>query len=307
VLVAAVYDGAGNFLAGTALGVQVALEPRVSLTGLTPGELLKDTVALGAELNFAPAYVRYEIVNQDAGKVFVSDEVDPYGTFSWTPMLEDNGTVSFRVTAYDQAGQAYLGQAVTAPVATEPKLGLRGVGDGDTITKPVTLLASRNFPVSRTEFILRDPRTGQEKVLAQIPYGGYRWFPGPEEAGRKEVLVRVVDPAGKTHTSPPVGVEITAQSRLLLEGVGPNQVVTGPVELAVTSNVPLTNIQFYLINPKTGARQVIAGGNDPGAKYAWTPAAEPASGASRQRGRRRQGRGLPAKGYPSGFTWASFM
>ena len=46
------------------------------------------------------------------------------------------------------------------------------------------------------------------------------------------------------------------------------------MELSVTSNVPLTGVQFYLINPKTGARQAIAGGNDPGAKYTWTPAAE---------------------------------
>ncbi|MGB4231931.1 MAG: glucosaminidase domain-containing protein [bacterium] len=274
VLVAAVYDGAGNFLAGTALGVQVAVEPRVSLTGVTPGGLIKDTVTLGAEVNFAPAYVKYEIVNQDTGKAFVTEEADPFGPFSWTPMLEDKGSVTFRVTAYDQGGRAYPSQPVTALVAPEPSLGLRGVKEGETITKPVNLLASRNFPVSRTEFVLRDPRTGQEKILAQIPYGGYRWFPGPEEAGSKEVLVRVVDPAGKTHTSPPVRVEISAQPLLLLEGVGPNQVVTGPVELSVTSNVPLTGVQFYLINPKTGARQAIAGGNDPGAKYTWTPAAE---------------------------------
>jgi len=274
VLVAAVYDREGRFLAGTALGVQVAVEPRVQLTGVTPGALLKDTVALGADVNFAPAYVRYEIVNQDTGKTFVSDEADPYGPFSWTPTLEDKGNVTFRVTAYDQGGQAYPSQPVTALVAPEPKLGLLGVKEGDTITKPVTLLASRNFPVSQTEFILRDPRTGEEKILARIPYGGYRWFPGPEEAGSWEVLVRVVDPAGVTHTSPPVRVEITAAPLLLLEGVGPNQVVTGPVELAVTSNVPLTGIQFYLIDPKTGARQAIAGGSDPGAKYPWTPAAE---------------------------------
>jgi hypothetical protein len=233
--------------------------------------VVSDKVTLGVDLNFRASHVKYQIINQDRGTTFLSSEADPQGPFTWTPLLEDNGVVSFQVIAYDQEGQAYPSPALTAAVAVERELELRGVSEGGTIEKPVTLLASRNFPVSETEYVLRDPRTGQEQVLAQIPYGGYRWFPNPGEVGEKEVLVRVKDTAGNIYSSPPVRVEITGTPLLLLQGIGPQQVVTGPVQLTAACNVDLNKIQYIILNPTTGAKRVIAAGNDPTSQYTWTP------------------------------------
>ncbi|NSW92773.1 MAG: glucosaminidase domain-containing protein, partial [Firmicutes bacterium] len=271
VLVAAVYNGDGRFLAGDAVPVQVAVVPRVSLTGLVQGQVVGDTVSLGADLNFVAAYVKYEVVNQDKGKVFVTEESDPQGVYKWAPMLEDNGNVSFKVIAYDHAGQAYAGEAVTVKVDAARKLELRGVSAGSTVEKPVTLSVFRNFQVSQTEYVIKDPQTGKEEVLAQVGYTSYRWFPGPELTGTRELLVRVKDTSGVTHTSSSVSVKLTGAPKLILGGVGPQQVVTGPLKLTASSNVALDSIQYILVNPKTGARRVIAGGKDAGAEYTWTP------------------------------------
>lgn len=271
VLVAAVYDRDGGFVCGDAIPVQVKVVPEVSLTGLKKGQIIRDTISLGADLNFVASYVKYEIVNRDKGRTFVSEEADPQGAYTWTPMLEDNGKVSFRVIAYDQSGQAYASQAVTAKVDAARKLELRGVKAGSTVDKPVTLWVSRNFQVSQTEYVMLDPGTGEEQVLAQVGYTSYRWFPGPEQVGIKELMVRVKDTSGITHTSDRVAVTLTGAPSLILQGVAPQQVVTGPLKLTVSSNVLLDGIQYVLINPKTGARRVVAGGEDSLAEYVWTP------------------------------------
>lgn len=272
IIVAAVYDGNGRFLAGDAVPVKVTVVPRVSLTGLVQDQVITDTVSLGADLNFVASYVKYEIIHLDKGKIFVSEEADPQGQYKWTPMLEDNGNVSFRVMAYDHLGQSYTSQIIKTKVNAVRKLELKGVSAGATVDKPVTLWAFRNFQVSQTEYVLRDPQTGKEEVLAQVGYASYKWFPGPELSGTKELLVRVKDTSGITHTSNSVSVRLPGTPRLLLEGVGPQQVLTGPVKLTVSSNVPLNSIQYYLVNIKTGAKRAIAGGKDFQAEYTWTPA-----------------------------------
>jgi flagellum-specific peptidoglycan hydrolase FlgJ len=271
VLAAVLYDANGDFLAGTAIPVQLAVQPRVALAGITEGQVLQGDVILRPDLNFVASYVKYEITNIDKNKTFTTSELDPQGTYTWSPMFEDNGNVTFRVIAYDHAGQAYGSQPVSARVNLTKKLELRGVSDGSTVEKPVTLSVSRNFQVSETEYVMKDPTTGAEEVLARVGYVSHRWFPGTDLTGAKELFVRVKDTSGVTHTSESVTVRLTGAPKLLLEGVGPQQVVTGPLELKVTSNAFLQDIQFVLINPQTGAKRAIAGGQDASAAYTWTP------------------------------------
>jgi hypothetical protein len=217
--------------------------------------VLNGAVTLKPDLNFVANYVKYEVTNQDKNKTFTTGEMDPEGTYTWSPMVEDNGNVAFRVIAYDHAGQAYASRPVSAVVSLEKKLALRGVTEGAVVEKPVTLSVSRNFQVSETEYVMRDPQTGKEEVLAKVGYVSHRWFPGTDLSGTKELFVRVKDTSGVTHTSDSITVKLTGAPKLLLEGVGPQQVVTGPLQLKVTSNTPLQGVQFVLINPQTGARK----------------------------------------------------
>ncbi len=272
VLVAALYNGDGAFIAGSAIPVKMAVEPRVALNGLNPGQVLGGSVSLSPDLNFVASHVKYEITNHDKSKVFTTEEVDPQGSYTWSPMYEDNGNTTFKVIAYDYAGQAHAGIDIPVAVNVTKKLELKGVSAGSTVEKPVTLWASRNFQVSETEYVLKDPQTGAEEVLARVGYVSHKWFPGPEYTGTKELLVRVKDTSGVTHTSNSVSVRLTGAPKILLEGVGPNQVVTGKCSLTVSSNTPLSSIQYMLVNSNTGAVKAIAGGQDAVTQYSWTPA-----------------------------------
>ncbi len=274
VLVAAIYDSNGHFLAGDSIQVYVGVTPKVSLTGLVQDQVINGTVSMGADTNFVATYVKYEITNLDNNKVTLSSESDPYGLYSWTPMVEDSGNYAFKVIAYDNNDRSYESQTITARVEVDRKLSLTGVSAGKVIDKPVTLSASRNFNVSETQYILRDPNTGKEEILAKMGYGSYKWFPGPEYSGTKELLVRVKDTRGNTYESNKISVKLSGAPKLLLEGVGPKQVITGPVKLKTISNVTMNKVNYVLINSKTGAKKVIASNQDPLVEYTFTPVQE---------------------------------
>ena len=273
VLVAAIYDAQGRFLVGDAMPLDVAVTPRVTLSGLTPGQVVQGSVALSPVVNFSAAYVTYEVTNLSTGITFVSPKSDPVGTYTWSPMLEDNGAVSFRVTAYSAAGVGYAGEAVSVTVNALRRLELQGLSAGANVEKPVNLSAYGNFKITAIEYILRDPLTGSEESLVWVQTAGHRFFPNPRQAGKKEVLAKVTDTAGISYTTPVVAVNISSKALLLLSGLGPDQVVTGQVNLTTTSNVPIEDVRYILINRQNGAESVI-GDNLLSNQFSWIPTQE---------------------------------
>ncbi len=271
ILVASVYDVNGQFLAGDAIPIKVAVAPSVSISGISPGQVIKEAVSLSPNLNFSAAYVKYEITNLDNNKVFLSSESDPQGVYKWSPMMEDNGNTALRVIAYDGEGIAYPGEPIAVITSLERKLALAGVSEGKVIDGPVTLSASRNFQVSETEYVMVDPITGAETILAKVGYASYKWFPGPGISGSKQLMVRVKDTKGVSLSSSMITVKLTGNSKLLLEGVGPDQVISSMVKMEVSSNVALNTVKYVFVNTKTGARKTIAGGENPLAESTFTP------------------------------------
>lgn len=274
VLVAALYDDSGKFLAGDAIPVYIDINPKVSLTGVKESEILDDTIYLGADTNFVASYVEYEITKLDTDEINLITEQDPQGQYKWEPKIGQNGDYSFKVRAYDGEGKSYESETITAKVQVEPKLTLTGVLEGQTIDKPVNLLASRNFDVSETKYILRDPNTGKEETIAKMPYGNHRWFPGPKLSGKKEVLVRVKDTRGVSHESKPISVILKGKPILLLEGVGPNQVLREAVDLKIRSNINLDSVNYILTREDTAAIKIIGADKDSSEEQTYTPTKE---------------------------------
>ena len=276
VLAAALYSADGRFLGGDAVPVTISISPAVALTvtGAEAGQPATGTVNLNARLNFGAAYVKYEIVHLASGKTLATDVQDPLGTYAWTPTVEFNGDVALKVTAYDQKHQAYPGQTVNLAVNVPRRLALGGVKAGQTISKPVSLIAVRNFDAQATEYILRDPITKKEEYLAQIPYGAHVWFPGPAYTGSKELLVRVKDMTGEWYTSDPVPVVLSGSNRLLLRGAGPDQVITTavPAKLSAQSNFELSGIRYILTQTSTGRQKIVASLQGSATEYTYTPA-----------------------------------
>lgn len=246
VLVAALYDAEGRFIGGDAVRVLLQINPVIHFTGTDFSQLITGSITVRPAMNFLAKYVKYEITNARTGRVITVDHQDPDGSFTWTPAMEQNGANTLRMTVYDSAGNAYHGQPVDITVRVDRRLTLVGVTQGATVSRPVNLLASRNFDVQSTTYILRDVLTGREEVLSQQSWGEFRWDPQPAQSGDKEVLVRVVDSFGNTHISPPVRVRVDGSPRMSLAGVGPRQVLTGTATLSVSSNVPLENVTYIL-------------------------------------------------------------
>jgi hypothetical protein len=259
VLVSAFYDAQGNFLAGDSIPVTVKINPQIELKGIREGQLITThSVPLSTKLNFSASYVKYEMINPDNGAVYLSPGVDPEQSFTMIPVMEDNGNMSVRVIAYDTKGNAYKGEYVNIGIDVDRYLYLGGVKNGQTIDGSVTLLAQRNFNVTDTEYIMVDNSTGEETLLFKSGYGSYSWFPGPEDAGSKDLYVRVKDTAGNTHVSSRVTVNVVGTPKLMLQGVGPGQVLTQAADLNIKTNVNLDSIKYILTNVRTGNEIIIS-------------------------------------------------
>lgn len=280
-LAAAVFDKEGKFLAGNAVPVELAVEPSVVLGGVAGSQVVTETLTLSPVVNFTAEYVKYEITNLETGKANLTEEMDPQAAYKWTPQLTDNGKAALKVIAYDSEGNAYSSPQVVVNVDVQRKMELSGIPAGYQGEKPVTLWFSRNFLVSEVTYYLKNSQTGEVNVLQPAPGQlSYWWFPGPELAGTYEITAEVRDTVGKSYTTNSLSVKLPGKNVLRIETVGPNQVVTGALNLKSLANVPLSKIEYMLINPAAGTSKVIAGGTEPFAEYSWTP--EQADSGNRQ-------------------------
>jgi len=273
VLAALIYDKDGKLIAGDVVGINVDVDPKVEITGIEDGDIL-DTVTFGVDTSFVATKVEYEILNLDRESVITIGKdtpQDPYGTYTWSPKTSDSGNYSIKAIAYDTLGNAYESKPVKISVQVEPKLSLSGLSNGQTIAKPVTLLASRNFDVNNTKYILVDLATGKEKLIDERPYGGYKWFPGPDLGGKWGVLVEVVDSKGKTLRSDVVEINVKGEPILLLYGIGPNEVVRESKTISIESNVDIESVKYIIKNKDTGEIRVVINNSGNGFEEKYIP------------------------------------
>lgn len=273
ILAAVLYGPRGEFISADTVPVRQTTQPWVVLQGLESGGAVTGTATLSVNLNFVATHIRYETFDYDSREYVHMADADPGGPFHWTPRLADNGLRTVRAAAVDRQGRTHYSEPVSFNVDVPARLSVTGVSGGRTIERPVTLSAAGNFPITDLEYVLRNPADMSEKVLARFSGSESlaEWFPGPEDAGAREIFVRAVSPAGHRITSSPVNVTVSSRPAVRMQTVGPQQVLSGSVSLRSRANVPLTRIEYQLVNPSTGARRTLAGGTDGEAAYSWTP------------------------------------
>lgn len=270
ILVAIVYGKDRQYLDGHAIPIEIKVKPEVKLLGLNKDDIIKTTVDLSNETNFMPLYVKYEIteINESGGKkTILTDLTDPMGIFTWNPNMNDNKKHSIRVVAYDAMENPYYSEPTIVIVNNDRALTLGGVKENITIDKEINLIANRNFDVSETEYLIRDVNTGNISTIAKIPYGDYKWNPSPDDSGIKELFVKVTA-KGMTYESKPIRVIVDGKPKILLEGIGPGQVVNKDTKLGMNSNVKLNNVKYIITDPGTNKkREIASNGENTGAIY----------------------------------------
>lgn len=273
ILVAAIYDSKGKFVAGDAVNVNVIVESKIKLKGITENEAVNTSKKLSADLNFSPEYIVYEMKNAITQEtVYTSPKWDPVGDFTMVPYVEDNDGLSIRAVAYDSAGNAYYSDYITVSVNVAPEYFLKGVTNYQTIENKVVLRASTNFNATQIEYVMRDSLTKEDIILKTVSSGSFEWNPTIEYGGNKELYVRIKDASNNTYISDPVYVTVSKEPKILMTGAGPNQVITGVIDLRVLSNVTLNNVKFIIKNSASNREYIIAEGNDSNAVYAFNPA-----------------------------------
>ncbi len=257
-LVLALYDANGNLIDATGAKINLNVLPRVTYSGVESGGFVQDELKITPDINFIASKMKATITNLTTGKTEVKDNLDPEGEFLFKPSYLDAGSYSIMLSAFDELGREHFGETKTFTMSINPYLNITGVPKDGVISGQVTLNAQRNFDVMRTDYVLRDPVTGQETVIESKSYGACKFFPNINDAGQKEVFVRCIDASGKTMESEHKLVLIKGDSKLILEGVAPGGIVHKYVDLNAVSNVGVNSVNYYIKNLRTGKTKTIA-------------------------------------------------
>lgn len=257
-LVLALYDANGNLIDATGAKINLNVLPRVTYSGVENGGFVQDELKITPDINFIASKMKAIITNLTTGKTEVKDNLDPEGEFLFKPSYLDAGSYSIMLSAFDELGREHFGETKTFTMSINPYLNITGVPKDGVISGQVTLNAQRNFDVMRTDYVLRDPVTGQETVIESKSYGACKFFPNINDAGQKEVFVRCIDASGKTMESEHKLVLIKGDSKLILEGVAPGGIVHKYVDLNAVSNVGVNSVNYYIKNLRTGKTKTIA-------------------------------------------------
>lgn len=257
-LVLALYDANGNLIDATGAKINLNVLPRVTYSGVESGGFVQDELKITPDINFIASKMKAIITNLTTGKTETKDNLDPEGEFLFKPSYLDAGSYSIMLSAFDELGVEHSGETKTFTMSINPYLNITGVPKDGVISGQVTLNAQRNFDVMRTDYVLRDPLTGQETVIESKSYGACKFFPNINDAGQKEVFVRCIDASGKTMESEHKLVLIKGDSKLILEGVAPGGIVHKYVDLNAASNVGVNSVNYYIKNLRTGKTKTIA-------------------------------------------------
>lgn len=257
-LVLALYDANGNVIDAAGAKINLNVLPRVTYSGVESGGFVQNELKITPDINFIASKMKATITNLTTGATEVKDNLDPEGEFLFKPSYLDAGSYSIMLSAFDELGREHFGETKTFTMSINPYLNITGVPKDGVISGQVTLNAQRNFDVMRTDYVLRDPLTGQETVIESKSYGACKFFPNINDAGQKEVFVRCIDASGKTMESEHKLVLIKGDSKLILEGVAPGGIVHKYVDLNAVSNVGVNSVNYYIKNLRTGKTKTIA-------------------------------------------------
>ena len=257
ILVVALYDEDGIFIGGDSIVVTIDVQPIVYLSGIDISQLVNKTIYIKPNVNFLATQVQYEIINYKSGEIITIKRQDPQASYPFTPTMELNGVCSIKVTAYDENGFAYESKPIYITVAVKRNLLLKGIVDGKTIQENVLLRIDKNFDSIETQFIIKYIKTNEQEILFKSNESSFEWLPSPEYLGAIELFVKAIDKDGNTFESEHVLAYIDCIPQIFIQGIGPNQVITGEIKLSISSNVKLDYVSYSLTNVLTNTKRYI--------------------------------------------------
>lgn len=290
-LLAAVRDGQGSWRYSTPFPILMMPFPTVQVTGAAAGATITGPVTFGSEVNFVATQVTFRLTDPVTGSVEELGTAGPGEPLTWYPAVAHNGEKHLQLVAADRTGKEYSSSAIRLKVESGYRQFLSGASPGATISRAITLRAPANYKPESVQFLLDD------KHLA---WGeSFSWEFGPEANGPHTLKVRLLGPDGTWRSPDPVSFTVNTRAQVWLSGVGPGEVVTGPVTLKSVANVPVTSVEYHLVDSQ-GQNVELLGRVPAGGSVKWTPDSRHA-GERRIRAIGLDRSGLPVVGDPVSF------
>jgi hypothetical protein len=222
------YDKAGNLTESAPVAVLIDNDaPALSLTGAAPGEHVRSSTTLTAEVTEPVSKVEFYV----QGVLKYTDTAAPY-TFSLKGLKEGAAAVTAR--AIDLAGNSSTTPALDLLIDnTAPRLSLSGLTAGATVkgNVPLTAIATDNQAVALVAFLV----DGQGMASTTgAPYT-WTWETSGLSDGTHTVQAVAYDVAGNATTTAAVTVKVDNQAPVITALTPASGFVRGSV--TVTANV----------------------------------------------------------------------
>jgi hypothetical protein len=259
-VVAAVRGTDGTMRYSDPVAVTMAPQPTVQITGIDEGGLVDGPIPIGHSVNFPGVSTAIQVLDA-MGNAETLGTVGPGDKLTWYPQIGHNGDRWLKAVTTDRYGNSYASAPVQVRVQTDYRTVLSGAAEGSVLTGPVTLKPASNYPMDSIKYVLDDMVLGWGT--------SYAWNITSALNGPHTLRIDVMDKDGNWHSAGPYNVTVNVQPYVRFSGIGPNQVVTGATTVKLSSNVTLTNVDYYLADAAGDAPQVIGHGQS----FAWTPTA----------------------------------
>jgi len=193
----------------------------VSIQSVSPGT----TVLAGNTLSFsvnASGFNNptYSVSDSFGGSSVSNNNINAYGTFSWTPSTSDAGTHNLTITVSDSSGNSTsLVEQITVTTTQTSSTGvvavtLQGLTPGTSVVvgNPLTFTAAASSFVNPS-FTISDSFVGSAISNAYINAGGnFNWTPTANQVGTHVLTVYANDTSGHSASVlalPPVLTMVT--------------------------------------------------------------------------------------------------
>ncbi len=267
-LVAGVRDSAGVMRYSDPVPVSVNPDTAVTVTGAAEGGLVDGPISFSSDVKFVATQVYFNLIDPATGAKEKLGTVGPGDKVTWYPQIGHNGTRQVQAVAVDRYDREYPSAPVTVSVQSGYRQDLSGLKNGQVLKRPVTLSVGTNYSVEAIQYLLDD------KHLA---WGTkYDWNFGPEASGSHTLRVRITAKDGTVNEIGPISFTVDARPEIWTAGIGPNQVVTGAVTLSTAANVPVTAVEYHLLNEAGTKSIALIGRTAPGQSFTWAPKADQA-------------------------------
>ena len=166
---AVAYDEKKQSFASPPVSVTVAVQPKLTLSGVKAGQTVNGPVTLTAVRNFDVLDTEYVSRDSKTGAE-QSLKKFSYGSYTWFPGWSSGGNKELFVRVTGTDGTVYTSTPIAVSVSGTAKLLLLGAGPDQVITaaSPAKLSASCNVTLTGLKYIMTNTATGVQKTLATL-------------------------------------------------------------------------------------------------------------------------------------------